>query len=229
MSDLTSYDILREQMVDEQLVPRGIRDARVLEAMRRIPRHLFIPERVRPAAYRDGALPIGRKQTISQPYVVALMTQLLSLSGHERVLEIGTGSGYQTAVLCELASEVISLERHNFLAGRAGNILESLGYDNIELHVGDGSQGLPDMAPFDAILVTAAAPALPGPLRLQMNSLGGRMVIPIGNSTAQHLEVITRDGNSWRMDQTIPVRFVPLIGEHGFLNDPTEKKKDDEQ
>jgi len=212
----------REQMIQTQLIPRGIEDPRVLDAMRRVPRHAFLPKRARKVAYKDGALPIGQRQTISQPYVVALMTQMLALTGTERVLEIGTGSGYQTALLCELAESVVSVERYPLLAGRAGDVLTRLGYDNLEIHIGDGTQGLPDMAPYDAIIVTAAAPALPEPLRLQMSADGGRMVLPIGPRQQQTLERVQRDGNSWTMERTIPVRFVPLLGSHGFQPDDHE-------
>lgn len=209
----------RETMIQQQLIPRGIHDPRVLEAMRRVPRHVFLPRRVRDVAYRDGALPIGNKQTISQPYIVALMTQMLQLQGHERVLEIGTGSGYQAAVLCELAESVVSIERHPLLAGRAGDKLAKLGYDNIEIHIGDGTQGLLDMAPYDAIIVTAAAPALPEPLRGQLDPNGGRLVLPIGPREEQHLERVTRNGDSWNIERMTRVRFVPLLGQHGFKAD----------
>ncbi len=210
------FHALRERMIQEQLIPRGINDQRVLDTMRRVPRHEFLPARVRQVAYRDGAIPIGRQQTISQPFVVALMTQMLQLRGGERVLEIGTGSGYQTAILCELAANVISLERQPLLAGRAGDTLQRLGYENVEVHIGDGSQGLADMAPYDVILVTAAAPSLPEPLRLQLNPEGGRLVLPIGTRDGQRLERIVRNGDSWHMERTVKVRFVPLIGQHGF-------------
>ena len=157
--------------------------------MRRVPRHAFLPKRARRVAYKDGALPIGNQQTISQPYIVALMTQMLALKGDEHVLEIGTGSGYQTALLCELAASVVSLERYPVLAGRAGDVLTRLGYDNVEIYIGDGTQGLADMAPYDAIIVTAAAPGLPEPLRLQMSSEGGRMVIPSAAASSRRLSV----------------------------------------
>jgi protein-L-isoaspartate(D-aspartate) O-methyltransferase len=206
----------RERMVYEQLMTRGIKDTRVLDAMRRIPRHLFLPKRVQEVAYRDGALPIGRKQTMSQPYIVALMTEMLELDGTEHVLEIGTGSGYQTAVLCELAANVVSVERYPLLAGRSGDILARLGYENVDIYIGDGSQGLPDMAPYDAIIVTAAAPALPEPLRQQLKPDGGRLVLPIGSRESQRLERVVREGDNWLMERTIPVRFVPLVGSHGF-------------
>jgi len=220
------YRILREQMVEKQLMERGIENPRVLEAMRRVPRHEFVAPDLRHLAYHDSPLPIGDNQTISQPYIVALMTQFLFLSGHERVLEIGTGSGYQAAVLCELASQVYSLERFPRLAERAANVLFRLGYNNIEIHVGDGSQGLPDMAPFDVIIVTAAAPALPGPLRSQLRPDGGRMILPIGDEKNQYLELVTRQGNRWEIEQTIPVRFVPLVGRYGFKGSMWNFKSD---
>lgn len=207
---------LRREMVDKQLAQRGIEDLRVLDAMRYIPRHEFVSSELSHLAYRDCPLPIGDNQTISQPYMVALMTQLLQLSGTERVLEIGTGSGYQAAVLADLAYEVYSLERNPRLAERAGNTLARLGYDNVEIYVGDGSQGLPDMAPFDAIVVTAAAPALPGPLRAQLAENGGRMVLPLGDHRSQHLERVVRRGSRWEIERILPVRFVPLVGRYGF-------------
>jgi len=207
---------LREKMVETQLKARGIYDPRVLDAMRRIPRHEFVPPQHRHLAYEDQALEIGENQTVSQPYIVALMTQMLRLSGHERVLEVGTGSGYQTAVLCALVEHVYTLEYYPQLADRASRVLSRLKINNVDLHIGDGSQGLADMAPFDAIIVTAAAPALPGPLRSQLNSQGGRMVLPIGDRSEQYLEIITRQGNRWEMEQMMRVRFVPLIGRYGF-------------
>lgn len=222
------FRTLREKMVEKQLVERGIENPRVLDAMRRIPRHEFVAPDLSHLAYRDSPLPIGEDQTISQPYIVAVMTQLLYLSGHERVLEIGTGSGYQTAVLCELAAQVYSLERYPRLAERAANILSRLGYENLEIHVGDGSQGLPDMAPFDAIIVTAAAPALPGPLRSQLHPDGGRMILPIGDEKNQYLELVTRQNNRWEIEQMVPVRFVPLVGRYGFQEHEPHNKPDDD-
>lgn len=223
IKDNHKHRAMREQMILEQLMPRGIDDPRVLDAVRRVPRHAFLPRKVREVAYRDGALPIGNKQTMSQPYIVALMTQLLELQGDERVLEIGTGSGYQAAVLCELAASVVSVERDPLLAGRAGDILTRLGYDNIEIYIGDGTQGLPDMAPYDAIIVTAAAPNLPEPLRQQLHPEGGRMVLPIGAHGQQRLEVVRRNGDSWQMERKIPVRFVPLVGRYGFQSAADEQ------
>ena len=211
-----SFYSARNEMVAHQLRSRGIHDEAVLNAMSRVPRHEFVPELHRAEAYRDCPLPIDRDQTISQPYIVALMTQALHLQGDERVLEVGTGSGYQTAILCEMAQEVFSLERFHRLAANAATTLERLGYDNVEIHVGDGSQGLPDMAPFDAIIVTAAAPEAPVPLCLQMSPNGGQMVIPVGSDKAQFLELITRRGNAWEYKRIASVRFVPLIGRFGF-------------
>ncbi len=209
------FDTLRERMVVEQLQERDITDPRVLGAMRKVPRHLFVPSDLQHLAYRDGPLPIGRDQTISQPYIVALMTQCLLLSGHETVLEVGTGSGYQTAVLCELCAQVFSLERDKWLADQAATRLTDLGYTNVEVYVGDGSQGLPDMAPFDAILVSAAAPAIPGPLRSQLAD-GGRLVLPVGDRDHQMLERVWRTGDTWHIEQLVPVMFVLLYGRYGF-------------
>ena len=207
----------REAMVKWQLRARGIQDERVLEAMERIPRHEFVPDDARDIAYRDGALRIEADQTISQPYIVALMTQALHLQGDEQVLEIGTGSGYQTALLCELARHVCSLERVARLARDAAERLHRLGYQNVDIHVGDGSQGLADMAPFDAIIVTAAAPSVPGPLRAQMSPNGGRLVIPVGEENkGQFLELITRHDDQWYIKHIAAVHFVPLIGRYGF-------------
>ncbi len=209
------FEDAREQMVKDQLVRRGITNRRVLDAMRQVPRHLFVPERWRDLAYRDGPLSIGEGQTISQPYIVALMTQLLRLRGEERVLEVGCGSGYQAAVLATLAERVMTIERHAALAAAADRLLKELGYDNVTVLVGDGTLGAPAEAPFDAIIVTAAAPAIPPPLKEQLAD-GGRIVAPVGNLGNQVLEVLELKGSSWRSNQSIPVMFVPLIGAHGW-------------
>ncbi len=222
MSSGDSYAKLRSEMIMKQMRARGITDERVLDVMSRVPRHEFIAAELRHLAYRDCPLPIGDQQTISQPFMVALMTQMLGLKGNETVLEIGTGSGYQTAVLCELAAQVYSLEYHPRLAGRAATTLAELGYNNVEVHLGDGSQGLPDMAPFDAIIVAAAAPVVPGPLRAQLNSNGGRMIIPVGDDENQYLEHITRHGDRWRMNRSILVRFVPLVGRYGVRSNNSD-------
>lgn len=214
-----AYRKMREQMVKEQLEAHQIHDPLVLNAMRTVPRHQFVPQNSRYLAYRDGPLPIGENQTISQPYIVAFMTQLLQLKGGERVLEIGTGSGYQTAVLCEIAGYVYTLERFPRLADRAGQMLTQLGYNNVDIHIGDGSQGLPDMGPFDAILVTAAAPSIPGPLCWQLNPEGGRLVMPVGDYKLQQLQVVRRKADHFTVEKSIKVRFVPLIGRHGFDGD----------
>ena len=210
-----NYAVLRELMVEEQLIGRDIIDARVLDAMRKVPRHRFVPEDLRHMAYRDGPLPIGRDQTISQPYIVALMTQCLQLTGEETILEIGTGSGYQTAVLCELCERVVSLEREPILAERASTLLTELDYNNVEVYVGDGSQGLMDESPFDAILVSAAAPSIPGPLCSQLRD-NGRLVLPVGDRKHQMLERVWRRGNSLEIEYLMPVMFVLLYGRYGF-------------
>jgi protein-L-isoaspartate(D-aspartate) O-methyltransferase len=202
-------------MVDSQIAGRGIRNERVLAAMRQVPRHLFVPPDLRHLAYDDGPLPIGEEQTISQPYIVALMTQLLALRGVEYVLEIGVGSGYQTAILSLLAREVIGLERIPTLAEGAAERLDQLEYDNVTIHVGDGSYGLLDQAPFDAILVAAASPNVPAPLTAQLADMG-RLVIPVDDGTGQMLERVWRRGGALHVERLIPVRFVPLLGKHGF-------------
>lgn len=209
----------REAMIADQLRARGIHATRVLDAFRAVPRHEFVPVELRGSAYSDEPLPIGHEQTISQPYIVAFMTQLLELTPDDVVLEIGTGSGYQTAILSLLARQVFSLERHRDLAKRAANQLARLGYANVDIHVGDGSQGLPDMAPFDAILVTAAAPRAPGPLQSQLSPNGGRLVVPVGVKR-QYLETVIRRGERWDSKRVMSVKFVPLIGRYGFKAEP---------
>ncbi len=218
-----NYDVLRERMVREQLVARDITDPLVLKVMSEVPRHLFVPEEVRDKAYRDSPLPIGHDQTISQPYIVALMTQALNLRGHEIVLEVGTGSGYQTAILSRLARQVFSIERYAELAERAGRVLAQLGYHNVEVLAGDGSQGLPDQAPFDAILVAAAAPDVPWPLKAQLAE-GGRLVMPIGGLHGQVLTRVTRQGDHWAVEHLAPVMFVPLIGRYGWSEDDLRRE-----
>jgi protein-L-isoaspartate(D-aspartate) O-methyltransferase len=215
MANEAPFAAERIRMVDNQIASRGIRAERVLEALRAIPRHLFVGREYRHLAYSDGPLPIGQGQTISQPYIVALMTDLLALRGGERVLEIGTGSGYQAAILGMLARQVDTIERHAKLARRAAGVLEQLGLENVHVHVGDGTLGLPDHAPFDAIMVTAAAPSAPQALLAQLTE-GGRLVLPVGSLGAQFLECWTRKGDDYHHEQVIPVAFVPLIGEQGW-------------
>lgn len=202
-------------MVDEQLIRRGITDARVVEAMRKIPRHLFVEEALRDRAYGDYPLPIGDGQTISQPYMVGLMTQLLRLTGSEKVLEIGTGSGYQTSVLAECSRRVCSIERLAALAGRARQLLEGLGYTNIWVRTANGTFGWVDEAPFDRILVTAGAPSVPSPLFEQLAE-NGRMVLPVGDAAGQHLTVVDRIGGQMRTTTEAGCVFVKLIGKYAW-------------
>lgn len=215
MNENPALVALRERMVQEQIAARGVRDPRVLEAMRRVPRHFFVPEAYRHLAYSDGPLPIGHGQTISQPYIVARMTELLALQGDEKVLEIGTGSGYQAAILAHLAREVHTIERVPELAQQAAERLRALGLTQVTVHQGDGSGGLPEEAPFDAILVTAAAPEVPRPLLAQLRD-GGRLVLPVGTRGVQYLERWTRQGKQYRRERLEPVAFVPLVGEYGW-------------
>ncbi len=192
-----------------------MRNPRLLDALRHVPRHEFIPPEYRYMAYADGPIPIGIGQTISQPYIVALMTELLELKGYEKVLEIGTGSGYQAAVLSELAKEVYTVERHTVLARTAQDTLTSLGYDNVHIHIGDGSNGLLEYAPYDGILVTAAAPTTPQPLLDQLAD-GARLVIPVGGRGNQSLECWRRLGEHFDCENILSVAFVPLIGDKGW-------------
>jgi protein-L-isoaspartate(D-aspartate) O-methyltransferase len=203
-------------MVDQQLRARGLDDERVLAAIASLPRHMFVPTPVREQAYEDHAVPIGFDVTISQPFVVGWMTDVLELVGDERVLEVGTGSGYQAAVLGRLAREVYSIERLPVLARRARWVLGALGLDNVHVFVGDGSVGLPQHAPYDAILVTAAAPSVPNELLAQL-APGGRLVVPVGRAAIQSLRVIRRkDDGSLSITDRGGVVFVPLVGERGF-------------
>jgi protein-L-isoaspartate(D-aspartate) O-methyltransferase len=202
-------------MVERQLRRRDIEDGRVLAAMERVPRERFVPADLRSRAYDDAALPIGEGQTISQPYMVAAICSALALAGDERVLDVGTGSGYQAAVLAELAGEVDTIERLPELAEQAGRNLESAGYGRVRVHVGDGSRGLPDRAPFDAIAVAAAAPDLPQTLYDQLKPRG-RLAVPVGARGAQRLEVVMRSPEGPAIVHSVPCRFVPLVGEEGF-------------
>jgi protein-L-isoaspartate(D-aspartate) O-methyltransferase len=202
-------------MVERQLRGRGITDERVLRAMGRVSRELFVPENLVHLAYEDGALPIGYGQTISQPYIVATICSLLGLSGDERVLDVGAGSGYQAAVLAELAAEVVSIERVPELAERAREALRRAGYENVEVRVGDGSLGVPDRAPFHAIAVAAAAPSVPPALYEQLAE-GGRLVVPRGGRWGQELVLVERTPEGPVERRSVSCRFVPLVGEEGF-------------
>jgi protein-L-isoaspartate(D-aspartate) O-methyltransferase len=206
---------LRVQMVERQIGQRGVRDPRVLQALRDVPRHLFVPDNQRVHAYEDRALPIADAQTISQPYIVAVMTELLEPRAEHRVLEIGTGSGYQTAILSLLALEVISIERHSGLAESARRLFEELGIANVDIRVGDGTEGVPEAAPFDRILVTAGAPAVPEVLKDQL-AVGGRLVVPVGPPGYQHLTVVDRTDVGFQQHERDACVFVPLIGRHGW-------------
>jgi protein-L-isoaspartate(D-aspartate) O-methyltransferase len=209
----------RNRMVDEQIISGGIRDAKVIEAMRRVPRHRFVPADYSKEAYADGALPIGHGQTISQPVLVASMTESLALTGREKVLEVGTGSGYQAAILAEIVPKVYTIEVVEPLAGRAAAVLASLGYDNVIIRTGDGYNGWPDEAPFDAIMVTAAPDHVPQPLLDQL-AIGGRMILPVGKSI-QSLLLYRRTKTGYEHSTLDFVRFVPLI--HEETSDRNEK------
>lgn len=213
-------DITKERlaMVEGQLCRRGIHDPRVLEAMRRIPRHQFVSPEYQSEAYEDRPLPIGEGQTISQPYMVAIMTQSLDLKGSEKVLEIGTGSGYQTALLAELAKSVYTIERIPSLAARAEKVLREMGYQNIFFRTGDGTRGWPEEAPFDGIIVTAGAPEVPRTLRSQLAD-GGRLVIPVGPRYSQMLYKVIRQGHQFIEEDITGCVFVPLLGAFGWRED----------
>jgi len=210
---------LREYMVITQLIPRGISDERVLDATRKVPRHLFVPEHIQPRAYDDMALSIGEGQTISQPYMVAIMTELLELKGDEKILEIGTGSGYQTAILAELAKEVYSIERIEQLAERAKNILSSLSYQNVFIKTGDGTLGWEEGSPFDRILITAGTPQIPQPLIEQLSDDNGIIVGPVGDRFSQVLLKVIKTKGKLEKETHTPCVFVPLIGKHGWQKD----------
>jgi protein-L-isoaspartate(D-aspartate) O-methyltransferase len=205
----------RERMVQEQIVARGIDDARVIAALRKIPRHQFVDPGIVNRAYNDSALPIGEKQTLSQPYMAARMTAALRLKGDEKALEVGTGSGYQTALLAELCFNVFSVEKLRALSRKARKLLDELGYQNIALHVGDGTIGWSEHAPYDAILVAAAAPSPPKPLIEQL-APGGRLVIPVGDEQAQTLLRFTRTVSGIKKEQLGECKFVKLLGKYGW-------------
>ena len=215
MADHHHFATLRRKMVEVQLRARGIRDERVLSAMERVPREMFVSEEYWPQAYEDHPLPIAAGQTVSQPYIVAFTLEALSLDGTKKVLEIGTGSGYQTALLAELARQVYSVERIESLAASAERTLWRLGYRNVTLTVGDGSLGLVEQAPFDAIVVSAAAPQIPRPLIEQLHE-AGKMVVPVGPSDAQELLLVRKREGDVIVERLDGCRFVPLIGEQGY-------------
>lgn len=213
---MSDYAIARRRMVEEQVKARGVRDQRVIDAMLRVPRHLFVPSALADQAYSDFPLPIGERQTISQPYMVGVMSEALQLSGGEKVLEIGTGSGYQAAILALLARQVFSLERIPALARQARRTLDACGFARVNVRVTDGTFGWEDEAPFDGIVVTAGAPAIPQAYRTQL-AIGGRLVIPVGDRLSQVLMRVTRLGErNYREERLFGCRFVPLVGDHGW-------------
>ncbi len=214
-AESASYDEQRREMVEQQLRRRGIHDNRVLKAMLQVPRHEFISEEFRAQAYQDHPLPIGKEQTISQPLIIAISLQALTLSGAESVLEVGTGSGYQTALLARLARQVFSVERHPELAEMAERTLHELDFNNVQVSVRDGSQGWKEHSPYDAILVSAAAPSIPRSLLEQLAD-GGRMVIPVGPPHAQELLLVRRNGATTTTETVDGCRFVPLVGAEGY-------------
>ncbi len=206
----------RETMLEKDIIPRGIKDERVLEALRKVPRHLFVDEHQRMNAYEDHPLPIGEGQTISQPYIVASMTEALKLDGSETVLEIGTGSGYQTAILAELAARVYSVERVPSLTGKSRKVLDSLGYNNVLIRLSDGTLGWEEYAPYDRIIVTAGAPSIPEPLTDQLKP-GGILVIPVGSNTLQELTRVTKGEDGTLTEERLGgCVFVKLLGKHGW-------------
>jgi protein-L-isoaspartate(D-aspartate) O-methyltransferase len=209
------FDRQKEVMVEKHLAGRGISDARVLEAFRKVPRHRYVPQPFTDSSYADSPLPIGAGQTISQPYIVALMTEALRLEGGEKVLEIGTGSGYQAAILAELCREVYTVEREEKLLERCRKILSEEGYKNIFYKHGDGTEGWEEKAPFDGIIVTAAAPDVPEPLKKQLAD-GGRVVIPVGTLYSQMLVMVEKNGEEFRHENLCGCVFVPLVGKYGW-------------
>jgi len=212
---METFSLERHRMVEEQIAQRGLHDPKLLSDFEEVPRHLFVPKNFQYAAYDDTPLPIGFGQTISQPYIVALMTSLLQLTGDERVLEVGTGSGYQAAILSRLAAQVHTIEFLPDLAIRAKILLKELEYSNIHVHIGDGSLGWPEAAPYPAIIVTASSPKVPDPLREQLSD-GGRLVLPVENHLAELLKVLTRRGDEFVEEVITSVAFVPLRGTYGW-------------
>ncbi len=212
---IDSYTTSRARMVEDQLKPRGIKDEMTLKAMSEVPRHLFVEDAMRARAYGDYPLPISAGQTISQPYIVAQMTQLLQLKGHERVLEIGTGSGYQAAILSRICKRVYTIERINRLLAEARKVFDQLRYYNIVAKLDDGTTGWPEHAPFDAIITTAGGPEIPPPLVQQLAD-NGRMIIPVGNQDVQELQLLTKHEGEITIERLERVRFVDLIGKYGW-------------
>lgn len=210
------YKIKREKMVQQQIIGRGVKDSRVIEAMKTVERHLFVPADRAGEAYNDCPLPIGYRQTISQPYIVAFMTEILDLKTTDKVLEVGTGSGYQAAVLAEICDSVFSVEVVPELGERAKNLLKVLRYDNIRVKVGDGYRGWSDHAPFDAIIVTCAPTHIPGPLKEQLSE-GGKMIIPVGERYVQELVLLEKKNGKIRQKNILPVRFVPMVDPEGNI------------
>lgn len=216
---MRDFTIARRRMVEDQVVARGVRDPRVIDAMLKVPRHKFVEEALEGQAYQDGPLPIGEKQTISQPYMVAVMSEALELNGSETVLEVGTGSGYQAAVLALLADRVFTLERIPALARRARKVLDSCGYSKVNIRLADGTHGWQEMGPFDAIIVTAGAPDIPQDYLDQL-AVGGRLVIPVGDRLSQVLVRVTRISESeLKQEKLFGCRFVPLVGNHGWRDE----------
>ncbi len=213
--DIKALSSYREKMVKEQLIKRGITETRVIEAFRKVPRHLFIEDGLIYQAYNDYPLPIAEGQTISQPYIVAFMTQHLDTRPEDTILEIGTGSGYQSAILAELCAKVYSVERLGSIAAKTRKLLDALGYHNVMIIIGDGTKGHPEKAPYDGIIVTAAAPFVPEMLMEQLKD-GGRLIIPVGEKHVQSLIKITRQGKDFRKESLGGCRFVQLIGEYGW-------------
>lgn len=209
------YEIARKRMVEEQISARGITAIRVLDAFRKVERHLFVPAELSQSAYADFPLPIGEGQTISQPYIAALMTESLDLKGTEKVLEIGTGSGYQAAILAQLSAEVFSIERFESLAKKAAETMSKLGYDNIKIRVGDGTLGWPQEGPFDRIIITAASPRIPLPLSEQLSE-GGKIILPLGTELGQVLTLAEKKNAKLESRQICGCVFVPLVGRYGY-------------
>lgn len=215
MQNQIDFDLLRQEMIHRQLVPRGIKDERVIEAFKNVPRHKFVPQEYLKSSYGDFPLPIGENQTISQPYIVALMTQVLEIKNTDKILEIGSGSGYQTAILASLAKIVYSVERIELLAKRAEKTLGELGFKNFKIKIDDGTLGWKEFEPYDKIIVTAAAPYLPKTLCEQLN-IGGKIVMPISDGFGQTLTLFTKEKDKLRDQNICGCTFVPLIGQYGY-------------